>query len=85
MWKVTPFRPTTGIGLPLMPQRRWLVVVGSVGQPRDGNPAAAWALLDTDTNEINFLRVPYDVERAAAKIRAAGLPAMFADRLFTGR
>jgi diadenosine tetraphosphatase ApaH/serine/threonine PP2A family protein phosphatase len=85
MWKVTPFRPTTGVGLPLMPQRRWLVVVGSVGQPRDGNPAAAWALLDTDSNEINFLRVPYDVERAAEKIRAAGLPAMFADRLFTGR
>lgn len=85
MWRVTPFHPTTGVGLPLMPQRRWLVVAGSVGQPRDGNPAAAWALLDTDTNEINFLRVPYDVERAAAKIRAAGLPAMFASRLFSGR
>lgn len=85
MWKATPFRPATGVGVPLMRQRRWLAVVGSVGQPRDGNPAAAWAVLDTDRNEVAFLRTPYDVERAAAKIREAGLPELFADRLAAGR
>lgn len=85
MWKATPFRPATGVGVPLMRQRRWLAVVGSVGQPRDGNPAAAWAVLDTDRNEVAFLRTPYDVERAAAKIREAGLPELFAERLAVGR
>lgn len=85
MWKATPFRPAAGVGVPLMRQRRWLAVVGSVGQPRDGNPAAAWAVLDTDRNEVAFLRTPYDVERAAAKIREAGLPELFADRLAVGR
>jgi diadenosine tetraphosphatase ApaH/serine/threonine PP2A family protein phosphatase len=85
MWKATPFRPTPAVGIPLMRQRRWLAVVGSVGQPRDGNPAAAWALLDTESNEITFLRTPYDVESAAAKIRGAGLPELFAERLHVGR
>ncbi len=85
MWKATPFRPATDVGVPLMRQRRWLAVVGSVGQPRDGNPAAAWAVLDTDRNEVAFLRTPYDVERAAAKIREAGLPELFAERLAVGR
>lgn len=85
MWKATPFRPSPAVGIPLTRQRRWLAVVGSVGQPRDGNPAAAWAQLDTETNEITFLRTPYDVARAAAKILEAGLPEMFAERLHVGR
>ena len=41
------FRPVAGIAIPLLPQRRWHAVIGSVGQPRDGNPAACWALVDT--------------------------------------
>lgn len=78
------FRPAPGRAIPLLPSRRWLAVVGSSGQPRDGNPAAACAWLDTERRQLTFLRVPYDHERAAAKIRAAGLPAALALRLLTG-
>ena len=85
MWKATPIKPSTAVGIPLVRQRRWLAVLGSVGQPRDGNPAAAWAVLDTDLNEVTFMRTPYDVERAAAKILEAGLPEAFAERLAVGR
>jgi diadenosine tetraphosphatase ApaH/serine/threonine PP2A family protein phosphatase len=85
MWRATPFKPATAVRIPLMRQRRWLAVLGSVGQPRDGNPAAAWGVLDTELNEIAFMRTPYDVERAAAKILEAGLPEVFAERLSVGR
>ncbi|GAB2497593.1 metallophosphoesterase family protein [Pseudoxanthomonas sangjuensis] len=78
------FAPVPGTPVSLSPGRRWLASPGSCGQPRDGNPAAACAMLDTDDATITFLRVPYDHERAAAKIRAAGLPESFAERLSTG-
>ncbi len=83
--KLTHFVPVSGVPVPLLTQRRWLTVVGSVGQPRDGNPAAAWCLLDTDRSEITFMRVPYDIEGAAAKILKAGLPEALARRLTVGR
>lgn len=83
--KVTHFCPVATTPVPLLPQRRWLAVMGSVGQPRDGNPAAAFALYDTASAELRFLRTAYDVETAARKILAAGLPASLADRLFRGR
>ncbi|MFC6444395.1 metallophosphoesterase family protein [Shinella zoogloeoides] len=83
--KVTHFCPVAATPVPLLPQRRWLAVMGAVGQPRDGNPAAAFALYDTASATLRFLRVAYDVEKAADKIRAAGLPASLADRLFRGR
>ena len=57
------------------PHRQWLVVPGSAGQPRDGNPAAAFALFDTRTRDIRFMRTTYDVATAVAKIKAAGLSA----------
>jgi diadenosine tetraphosphatase ApaH/serine/threonine PP2A family protein phosphatase len=82
--KITHFRPVAATPVPLLPQRRWLAVTGSVGQPRDGNPAAAFALYDTESAELRFLRAAYDVETAAGKIRAAGLPASLADRLLRG-
>jgi diadenosine tetraphosphatase ApaH/serine/threonine PP2A family protein phosphatase len=82
--KLTSFRPVAGVAVPLQPQRRWLAVLGSVGQPRDGNPAACYALLDTARAEITTLRVPYDIDAAAAKILAAGLPATLAERLRRG-
>lgn len=82
--KTTAFTPLDGVPVPLLPRRRCLVVVGSVGQPRDGNPAAAYALLDLGRAEITMWRVPYDVERAAEKIRAAGLPEVLAERLRAG-
>jgi diadenosine tetraphosphatase ApaH/serine/threonine PP2A family protein phosphatase len=83
--KVTCFTPNASEPIPLSPQRKWLAVMGSVGQPRDGNPAAAFGLYDTETREIRFVRVPYDVETAAGKVRAAGLPASLAERLLKGK
>ncbi|HNR92594.1 MAG TPA: metallophosphoesterase family protein [Dokdonella sp.] len=78
------FAPTPGQPIPLIASRRWLAIPGSCGQPRDHNPAAACAWFDQGSAMLCFLRVPYDHERAAAKIRAAGLPDAFAARLLTG-
>ena len=75
----------TALPIPLLPSRRWLAVVGSVGQPRDGVAQAGWALLDTDRQELTFRRTPYDVAGAAQKVRAAGLPEELAMRLMVGR
>ena len=63
---------------------RWLINPGSVGQPRDGDPRAAWLLLDLERRFATFRRVQYPVERAQAEIRAAGLPDTLADRLADG-
>jgi len=83
--KLTGFTPSTGVAVPLLPRRRWLITVGSVGQPRDGDPAAAYCIYDTTKREITFRRVAYDIEAAAAAIHKNGLPAKFAERLFVGR
>lgn len=83
--KMASITPTTGVAMPLLPGRRWLAVIGSVGQPRDGNPAASYAILDTAKNELTYCRAPYDVEAAAARIRGNGLPTWLADRLFRGQ
>jgi diadenosine tetraphosphatase ApaH/serine/threonine PP2A family protein phosphatase len=83
--KMTSFVPISDVPVQLLGGRRWLAVIGSVGQPRDGNPAAAFAMLDTTSREITYCRVPYDVEAAAEKIRANGLPHWLADRLSAGR
>lgn len=62
-----------------------LVNVGSVGQPRDGDPRACWALVDPEAPEIELRRVEYDIDRAADAIRQAGLPSSLATRLYDGR
>jgi diadenosine tetraphosphatase ApaH/serine/threonine PP2A family protein phosphatase len=72
------------LAIPLLRSRRWLAVVGAVGQPRDGVPQAGWAMLDTVTNELTFRRTSYDIARTAEKIRAAGLPEALALRLLKG-
>jgi diadenosine tetraphosphatase ApaH/serine/threonine PP2A family protein phosphatase len=82
--RMIAFKPQTGVAIPVRPHRAWLAVVGSVGQPRDGNPAAAYALVDLGAGSITFHRVPYDNYAAARKIRAAGLPDMLAYRLEKG-
>jgi diadenosine tetraphosphatase ApaH/serine/threonine PP2A family protein phosphatase len=79
-----PFRPVPGTSIPVPGHRRWLAVVGSAGQPRDGNPAACYALADLERARLTFHRVPYDWRSAAAKIRAAGLPERLARRLERG-
>jgi diadenosine tetraphosphatase ApaH/serine/threonine PP2A family protein phosphatase len=66
-------------------QGGWLVNPGSVGQPRDGDPRAAWLELDTEAETACFHRVAYEIERAATPIAAAGLPNRLADRLYTGQ
>ncbi|HEY3271319.1 MAG TPA: metallophosphoesterase family protein [Geothrix sp.] len=82
--QLVSFAPVPSVPVPLPSQRRWLTVVGAVGQSRDGNPAAAYALLDTTTSEITHFRVPYDVQAAAAAILEAGLPPALAARLRKG-
>ncbi|HIE50273.1 MAG TPA: metallophosphoesterase [Armatimonadetes bacterium] len=67
------------------PERRFIVNCGGVGQPRDGNPQAAAGIYDTETREVEVLRVDYDLPTAQRKIRAAGLPSILADRLAFGR
>lgn len=75
-----------GIGtpVPLIRSRRWLAVIGSVGQPRDGSGMASWSILDTATNDLTFRRVGYDSATTARKVRSAGLPEALAARLVKG-
>jgi diadenosine tetraphosphatase ApaH/serine/threonine PP2A family protein phosphatase len=82
--KAGEFAPTPGIAIPLSEQRRWLAIPGSAGQPRDGNPAACYAMFDVALHTLTFHRVPYDHAAAAAKILAAGLPPVLAERLTHG-
>ena len=83
--KMTSFVPTSGVTMQLLQGRRWLTVLGSVGQPRDGDPAASFAMFDTSSREVTYCRVPYDVDAAAKRIRENGLPIWLADRLSVGR
>jgi diadenosine tetraphosphatase ApaH/serine/threonine PP2A family protein phosphatase len=78
------FRPVRGSAIPVNRNRRWLALVDSVGQPRDHNPAAAYALFDSAAGRITFHRVAYDNFAAAEKIRRAGLPAALAYRVEQG-
>ena len=66
-------------------QSRWLLNPGSVGQPRDGDPRAAWLELDTDEWKATYHRVEYDIGSAADAIREAGLPDLLAERLSVGQ
>ena len=83
--RLMPFQPQAGMAIPVPRHRHWLATVGSVGQPRDGNPQAMYALLDTSAQVLTFHRVHYDHVVAADAIRRAGLPEMFASRLEMGR
>jgi len=65
-------------------QRRTLLNPGSVGQPRDGDPRASYAVLDTEAGTVTFYRASYRIDETQRRIRARGLPEMFADRLAFG-
>ena len=82
--RVSQQRFVAGRPMPLLRTRRWLAVVGAVGQPRDGVAKAGYAILDEGTDELSFLRVGYDVAKTVAKLRAAGLPESLAVRLTWG-
>ena len=71
--------------IPLQRGARYLVNVGSIGQPRDGDPRAGYGILDDEARELRTFRVRYPVEKAQQKIMAAGLPASLANRLALGR
>jgi len=83
--KLMRFSPQPGVPVPVPMHRQWLAIVGSVGQPRDGDTRAMYALFDAGAATITFQRVRYDHMAAAAAVRASGLPAFFADRLEKGR
>ena len=83
--KMTSFVPKTDVPVQLLRGRQWLAVLGSVGQPRDGDPSAAFVLFDTESCQITYCRAPYDVATAAGRIRDNGLPHWLADRLSQGR
>jgi diadenosine tetraphosphatase ApaH/serine/threonine PP2A family protein phosphatase len=82
--KIASFEPVDRVDIPLTARRRWLAVIGSVGQPRDHNPAACYAVLDATSGILTYVRVPYDIDAAARKIREAGLPVALSLRLFEG-
>jgi diadenosine tetraphosphatase ApaH/serine/threonine PP2A family protein phosphatase len=82
--KMSAFRPLQGSAVSVRGHRSWLALVGSVGQPRDRNPAAAYALFDSAREQITFHRVAYDHLAAARKIRNAGLPGSIAYRVEMG-
>jgi diadenosine tetraphosphatase ApaH/serine/threonine PP2A family protein phosphatase len=63
----------------------WLLNPGGVGQPRDGDPRAAWILLDLERPTAQWRRVEYAIEKAAKAIENAGLPRSLADRLYFGQ
>jgi diadenosine tetraphosphatase ApaH/serine/threonine PP2A family protein phosphatase len=69
----------------LEPGRKYFINVGSVGQPRDGNPKAAYAIYDMDEGSVELRRLDYDIPAAQAKIMAAGLPPRLAERLALGK
>lgn len=82
--RVWEHAPPSGDVTALRSPSRWLVVPGSVGQPRDGDPAACYAIHDDAAATVTYWRVPYDHPAAAAKVLAAGLPVALAERLVLG-
>ena len=76
--------PRAGAIVRIAPQHQYLVIPGSVGQPRDGNTAACYALYDDVSRQLTYYRVPYDHGAAARRVISAGLPIVFAMRLVEG-
>lgn len=69
----------------IQPEKRYLVNIGSVGQPRDNDPRAAYAIVDTDANEVLFHRVAYDISLTQERMAQAELPEPLISRLAVGR
>ena len=69
----------------MKPDCKYLINPGSVGQPRDGDARAAYAIVDTKQRRVDLYRVPYAVDEAQAKVMKAGLPDVLAQRLAVGR
>ena len=71
----------------ILPSGRHVVNAGSVGKPKDGNPYACYVVLEANGKNltVNFVRVPYDVERAAQAIETSEMPSEYAQMLRTGK
>lgn len=82
--KLMRFTPTPGVAMPAPIRRDMVVTIGSVGQPRDKDTRAMYALYDTEAQKLCFYRVVYDHQAAANAIRVAGLPEHLAHRLESG-
>ena len=80
---MTPFSKPSKIKI--KPGHKYLINVGSVGQPRDGNSEAAYGIYDLETNTVTLCRVPYDIEKAQQKMLDADLPNILALRLAIGK
>lgn len=91
LWRLTTagvatgHAPVSGIDIPLVRSQVWLAVMGAVGQPRDGNCAAAFGVLDTARSTLTYERIAYDHFATCRKVREAGLPEALANRLLRGR
>lgn len=80
-----PITYTLENSIPIDAETATIVNAGSVGQPRDENNKASWALFDSDKRDVTIHRIEYDIDAAANKIRAAGLPEILAARLYQGK
>lgn len=78
-------RQRTGMNFKLAEGTKYLVNVGSVGQPRDDDPRAAYGIFDTSTSTVEFHRVEYDIKKAQSKMIEAKIPEMLIERLELGR
>ena len=78
-------RPVRKTSFRLSGTAKFLINVGSVGQPRDKNPDASYVIYDLEEGTIEYKRVPYDIEKAQKKIRDARLPEILASRLSSGK
>ncbi|MBI5814332.1 MAG: metallophosphoesterase family protein [Nitrospinae bacterium] len=72
-------------GYTLDPAKKYIINIGSVGQPRDSNINSCWALYDSEEGTVTFRRVPYDIEAVQRKMAEANLPRYLIDRLAVGR
>ncbi len=82
--RIDHVRITEGGKIQLYPDYKYIVNCGSIGQPRDHNPRAAYALFDSENHTIEFRRVEYDIKSAQKKIISVGLPSFLAERLSYG-
>ena len=78
------YRASYGIEMILEPAKKYVVNVGSVGQPRDRNPQASYCVYDSDNRKITIKRVDYNIESTVSRVTKAGLPLFLADRLRIG-
>jgi predicted phosphodiesterase len=83
--RAIPYSASGEETIPLRADVRYLINPGAVGQPRDGDPRAAYAIVDTDRRQVMLFRLSYPIEITQAKVLEAGLPEMLAKRLAAGR